>query len=253
MTTPIDLDRNPEVSWTPETALEYLKKHYHKFDSKISTANAHNIYRFFDRQLPYSKIYDFLSQSDAYTVHRPITKVKKIWNPFMVYKPRENVQADLIELPKHYVTKANKNVKMLACFIDSFTSRLFCRGLKNKNAKSMVSCLRSVHAEMSKLAKLHILVVDMGLEWLGKEMQAELKRLGMETRFCSALTHAPLAESKQKHLQIMIAKFMRENNTTTYLPSLPRIVAVLNSKYSRRLKCSPSEVRLVSICNICIS
>ena len=90
-------------------------------------------------------ILDTLQHINAYTSHREYHK-PRVTNPFYVYKKRQQVQMDLIDVSR--LKHANQGVTFLLLAIDSFTKFCWIRPLKTKSAITTLSAIKSIVDEM---------------------------------------------------------------------------------------------------------
>lgn len=90
-------------------------------------------------------ILETLQHIDAYTSHREYHK-PRVTNPFYVYKKRQQVQMDLIDISR--LKADNGGVRFLLTAIDSFTKKAWVRTLTSKAAKDSLPAIRSIIESM---------------------------------------------------------------------------------------------------------
>jgi len=86
-------------------------------------------------------IKSFLSNIDAYTIHREAKKPAK-YNPIYVKKRNELWQADLADVTR--LSSANHGVRYLLTVIDTFSRRAWAEPLKRKEAESVWEAFRRI-------------------------------------------------------------------------------------------------------------
>ena len=100
-----------------------------------------------------------LQHIDAYTTHREYHK-PRVTNPFYVYKKRQQVQMDLIDISR--LKDDNDGVTFILVAIDSFTKKAWARPLKTKSAKDSLAAIKSIVENMGAAAKPETIFFDRG-------------------------------------------------------------------------------------------
>jgi len=172
----------------------------------------------------------FLEHSEGYTLHREYKK-PSTYNPYYVHNRREQVQADLIDIAR--IAPNNDGVRFLLLIIDIFTKKVWLYPLIRKTAQEMK------HALETWLATLRVkpskFVSDRGLEFLAGSVQAVLRSANIEWQPANGTMKAAVAERANKTIQILIYKYLTENETLRYIDVLPRLVTTYNRRTHRSL------------------
>jgi transposase InsO family protein len=178
-----------------------------------------------------------LQETEGYTLHREY-KQPRVYNPIYVRGRRKQVQADLIDVSK--VAPQNDDVRFLLVLIDIFTKRVWVYPLKRKDAGRMKTAvlgwLNSLDVVPEKV------VTDRGTEFTNAEVRGELASHRVAWEPANGTLKACIAERVNKTLQILIYKYMSENETHRYLEVLDDLVDTYNRRPHRTLEgMSPEE------------
>ena len=186
------------------------------------------------------KAREILEHSEGYTLHREYKQPRQ-YNPYYVHGRREQVQADLIDT--NLISARNDGVKFLLVLIDIFTKRVWLYPLENKRAVTMRNVLRqwlnSLDVAPAKL------MTDRGWEFANAPVRQLLASHNVEWQPANGMLKACIAERVNKTLQILIYKYLSENETTRYIDVLPQLVDTYNKRGHRTLEnMSPLEADL---------
>lgn len=184
-----------------------------------------------------SKAKALLEEVEGYTLHREF-KQPKYYNPYYVHGRREQAQADLVDVAR--LAADNDGVTFLLVLIDIMTKRMWVYPLQNKNGETMRAVmdrwLRSLRTKPEKL------MTDRGNEFTARRVQQVFRQHNVEWQPANGTLKASIAERVNKTLQILMYKYMTENETTRYLDKLPALVRTYNHRAHRTLEgMTPSE------------
>ena len=84
------------------------------------------------------KIKSSLNRIHSYGMHKEVKKTKTR-NPYFIYKKRQQIQMDLIEIREY--SNENEGINYLLTAIDMFSKYLFCSGMKTKTASDTIDAL----------------------------------------------------------------------------------------------------------------
>ena len=187
--------------------------------------------------IPVAKAKRFLEELEGYTLHREYKK-PFLFNPYYVHNRRKQVQGDLIDISS--LAADNDGVKFLLVLIDIFTKKLWVYSMTNKSANTtkaaMADWLRSLDVPPE------LLVTDYGTEFTNRAVQALLRSRGVTWRGAHGTLKACFAERVNKTLQVLIFKYLTDNEETRYVDVLNRLVGTYNKRKHRTLKgLSPDE------------
>ena len=180
---------------------------------------------------------EILEHVEGYTLHREY-KQPRVYNPYYVHGRREQVQADLIDVGR--ISARNDGITFLLVLIDIFTKRIWVYPLLNKSARSM---RRSMSTWVSSLdVKPKVLMTDAGLEFTNRPVQDLLRQNEIEWQQAYGTLKACVAERVNKTLQLLIYKYLSQNETARYIPALSRLVGTYNNRGHRTLQgMTPNE------------
>ena len=175
--------------------------------------------------MPRKRVAEWLSEQDAYTLHKPARRHFKR-RRVIVGGLRQQWQADLVDMSQ--LKKDNNGMTFLLTVIDVFSKVAWCVPMKNKSAASLVAALDSTFSR----GWPKTLQTDQGLEFLNKPVQALLKKHGIH----HFSTHN--AETKTS----VVERFNRTLKTWRYIDVLQDLVQSYNNTPHRSIDMAPSQV-----------
>ena len=174
---------------------------------------------------------------EGYTMHREF-KQPKPYNPYYVRSRRKQVQADLIDVSA--LSGSNDGVRFLLLLIDIFTKRIWIFGIRSKGANAMTDALTTWLDGIDVVPK--ILKTDKGTEFTNRRVQQLLRNRGVEWQAAFGTLKAAVAERANKTIQILMFKYLSENETKRYIDVLPLLLNTYSNRGHRTLKgMSPNE------------
>lgn len=174
---------------------------------------------------------EILEENDGYTLHREY-KSPRHYNPYYVHSRREQVQADLIDIAK--IKNNNRGVRFLLLLIDIFTKYMWVITLKSKAGGELQLKLRHWLANLDEKPKN--MLTDRGNEFTNAGVQTLLRQNNVTWHPALGTLKAAIAERANKTLQILIYKYLTDNETLTYVNVLPDLVRTYNNRAHRTLK-----------------
>ena len=178
-----------------------------------------------------------MEEIEGYTLHREF-KQPKLYNPYYVRDRREQVQGDLIDIAQ--LARKNRGVRFLLLLIDIFTKRIWVYPLKNKSAESTSTAMREWLDNIDTPPDL--IMTDKGTEFTNRRVQGLLRSHNVRWKQAYGTMKACIAERANKTLQILLYKYMTENETEKYIGALPALVETYNKRGHRTLEgMSPEE------------
>lgn len=178
-----------------------------------------------------------LEHLNSYTLHREYKRPRK-FNPYYIYRRRELMQADLIDIRK--LRLRNGGIQYLLLIIDVFSRRVWLLPIKNKTATVM-------HNVFSRwIQRLHqkpkVLCVDGGSEFWNRQVRNLMAENGIDLQLAVGTSKAAYAERANKSIQILLYKYMSERGTNRYIDVLSEIARTYNERGHRSLQyMSPLE------------
>jgi hypothetical protein len=181
-----------------------------------------------------------LSEINSYTLHREYKRPKKR-NPYFIYYKRQMIQLDLIDFLA--LARFNSFTKYLIVAIDCFTRKIWVQPLKSRSAQHVLASLQVMIGEMGD--KPESIFADRGSEIKNELVRNYLEQNNIKLWHPFSEVKAGICERVNKTLQQLIYRYMTENETRTYITSLPMIVETYNSRpHSSIGKISPNNAEL---------
>lgn len=173
-----------------------------------------------------------LAQTPTYVLHRE-AKRPRIYNPIILYKKRELLQADLIDMRSK--GDANSGRKYILIICDAFTRKCWAASLVTKTTEAVLAAFKRLYANIGAFQRL---MTDAGTEFLSRKFQSFLKSEKIE--FTRGNPHAPHVERLNRTLQSKLFKYMTENETHNWEKVLLVVVQAYNDRYHRIIKMTPN-------------
>jgi transposase InsO family protein len=174
-----------------------------------------------------------LQQVDSYVLHKEFKRPAN-YNPYYVYKRRELIQTDLIDMRD--LRAANDNVSFLLLLIDVFSRKVWVYPLERKTAVAVAAALRAWLDGLKGKRKVKAISHDSGAEYLNAPVRKLLAERGIEQRIALGTSKACYAERANKTIQVLIYKWLSDRETTRYIDQLPKIVETYNKRGHRSLQ-----------------
>ena len=174
-----------------------------------------------------AKAKEILEHLDPYRLHREYHKPTE-YNPIYVHERRDQVQADLIDVSR--LKLYNDSVCFLLVLIDVMTKKLWVYPLKTKSARSMVTALTAWTTSLGAAGQAKVLKTDKGTEFTNAQVRALLRQRRIEWQPALGTLKACVAERVNKTLQILLFKYLTENETFRYLDKLEAMVQTYNTR-----------------------
>ena len=212
-----------------------ILQNYHNPLHPTAFGGINTVHRYYDGEISRKQIEKILKKSYSYSKHKE-TK-KPTTNPYFVYSKHQQFQIDLIEVIS--LSKYNRGVKYLLTCIDVFTKKAFVRACMTKRSDEILNAFKSILDEAGEYPKT--ILSDKGAEIKNRKFAKFCKDNGIKQIFPENEVHAAVVERFNKTLQIIMYKYMTQNETLTYIDNLQHFVESYNSRYHRSIKMSPDE------------
>jgi len=216
--------------------IKYLTKNYEKVGHPIAYSSPGVIAKFLKsihKDLPIAIIKETLSQFDSYNLFKEKKGPRaKYQNPYYVYSRREQIQADLIQISE--LSSFNDGVNHILVLIDTFSRKIWCYPLKTKSSAEVVNAFKN-HFEKDADNIFFVANVDGGTEFFNKRMYDLLNKYSIHIELGSGLSKQAFVERVNKTIQILIYKYLIENETNRYIDVLDDIVKSYNTRPHRAL------------------
>lgn len=191
---------------------------------------------FYGKRVPTHMTEHVLENIHSYTLHRDFKKPKRR-NPYYVYKIREQLQIDLIDI--NQLADTNSGTKFILVALDIFTRFMWVEPLQNKTA---VATLRGFKKIIGRMGTPPATVfADRGSEIKNRNMKAYLDDKQIKLMHTGSEVKAGIVERANRSLQDLIYRYMTEKETNTYIDQLQNLVLSYNSREHRTLGMSPND------------
>jgi Chromo (CHRromatin Organisation MOdifier) domain/Integrase core domain len=214
---------------------EKILKDYTTPGHPIAYAGIGNVYNYYNRQVPLSRIKKLLSGNEGYTLHKEFHKQQR--NITYKHYKRYQFQMDLVEV--QHLSSKNDGIRYLLNCIDIFTRFAFVRPLKDKSAGSVMDAFKSILQESVTLP--YMVVMDKGTEFSNKIFKAFCDSNKIKFINPQASVHAAYIERFNRTLQLLMYKYMTDNETERYIEVLPKLVHTYNNRFHRMIKTTPQQ------------
>ena len=208
-----------------------IVENYHTPGHPTAFAGVSKVVDFYDGRASQDLVVRALQSSNSYTRHREY-KRPKYYNPYYVYRQREQIQADLIDVRE--LSGRNDGVKYLLLLIDLFSRKVWVLPLINKSAATTRDALRAWIESLGN-RRCELLATDRGLEFNNRPVRDLLRRYNIEQQFKSGTSKACYAERANKSIQTLIYKYLTSAQSTRYIDKLDSIVESYNHRPHRSL------------------
>lgn len=217
------------------TSDEEIKKNYITPGHPTAFAGINQVYSFYKGLVPISKIKTILSGVEGYTLHKEYHELPR--NITYKHFKRYQFQMDLVEISQF--ANQNNGIRYLLNCIDIFTRFAFVRPLKDKTARNVLDAFKSILEEAE--TKPYMLVMDKGTEFSNRLFKTFCEEQKIKLVNPQASIHAAFIERFNRTLQMLIYKYMTENETNRYVDVLQKLVNTYNTRKHRMIGMTPLE------------
>lgn len=223
--------RDENISVTPEE----IKQNYTTPGHPTAFSGVNQVFNYYHGRIPISKIKTTLAGIEGYTLHKEYHEQPRN----MTYKhfKRYQFQMDLVEISQF--ADQNNGVRYLLNCIDIFTRFAFVRALKDKSAKTVLDAFKSILDEAEQ--KPFMLVMDKGTEFTNRMFKTFCDEKKIKLINPQASIHAAFVERFNRTLQMLIYKYLTENETNRYIDVLQKLVESYNNRKHRMIGMTPNE------------
>ena len=173
-----------------------------------------------------------LESSHTYSLFKQTFRPKQ-FNPYYLYRRRELVQTDLIDV--RALSEHNSGVKYILVLIDCFTKKLWAKTMLTKRADEMSVKLREWLENDIRGRRVKTLSHDQGLEYCNRQVRQLLDEFGVKQQVAAGTSKAAIAERMNKTLQSLIYQYLSETQQFRYVDVLPKLVHTYNTRAHRTL------------------
>lgn len=201
-------------------------------------AGIHQLYQFYRGLYSRDEIRDILAQNEGYTLHREFRAGPR--NITYKHFKRYQFQMDLVDVQQ--LASKNNNFRYLLNCIDIFTRYAFVRPVKDKKASNVLEAFKDILLEAQKPPL--IVVMDKGTEFNNRFFKQFCQSKGIKLINPQASIHAAFIERFNRTLQLLMYKYMTENETERYIDVLQDLVKTYNKRKHRMIKMTPEEAEM---------
>lgn len=224
----------------------YMRKYINdKYDIKTSDENINR---------------ELLSHNHAYTLHRDVKRPKN-FNPFLVFSPRQQIQADLIDIQQ--LKRFNDGVTFLLVCIDVMTKKAWVRCMKKKNAETSKTALESIFEEIGNTEFsqknttenkpiIKTLLFDKGSEFTNKKVKDLCNEFNIKIIHPNSNIKAGIIERFNRTFQKLIYQYLTHKQTRRYVDVIDDLLMTYNSRKHRSIsdkyidKFSPNDAEKIN-------
>ena len=213
-----------------------IRRNYRNSRHPSSFSGLSKVKKQYGKTVTLRTIKSALQKVHSYGMHKEVKKPYRR-NPYFIYKKRQQIQIDLIDVRNR--SEDNGGVQYLLTAIDMFTKKFFCAPMKSKNAKATLEALE----EMLNFYDEHPIEVlsDRGSEFKNQAVRSFFKDRNIRHTFSNSDLKCAGVERMNKTIQGKIYKYMTENGTERFLDVLDDLVESYNNTYHRTIKMTPNE------------
>ena len=184
------------------------------------------------RVVPGQDVERWLSEQDAYTLHKPVRRRFKR-RCVVVGGPNQQWQADLVDVSRP--KKTNDGTAFLLTVIDVLSKRAWYIPLKNKSAVSLVAAFAPLLCNKAP--------ITLQTEFLNRTLQKLLKEYGVH-HFAThnEETKASIVERFNISLKTRMWRYFTKKQSVRYVDVLQDFVRSYNNTFHRSIGMAPSEV-----------
>ena len=188
------------------------------------------------RAVPEQNVEQWLSEQDAYTLHKPVRRRFKR-RCVVVGGPNQQWQADLVDMSR--LKKTNDGITFILTVIDVFAKLAWCVPLKNKSAATLVAAFKQLLGNGAP----NTLQTDKGTEFLNRPLQKLLKEHGVHHFVThNEETKVSIVERFNRTLKTRMWRYFTKHQSVRCSDVLQAFMRSYNDSYHRSIGMAPSEV-----------
>jgi len=214
---------------------EEVKQNYITPGHPTAYSGVNQIYQFYGGHVSIPRIKKVLSGVEGYTLHKEFHEKPR--NITYKHFKRYQFQMDLVEVSQF--SDKNDGIRYLLNCIDIFTRFAFVRPIKDKSSKTVLNAFKSILIEAQ--TKPLMIVMDKGTEFMNQQFKSYCDSQNIKLINPQASVHAAFVERFNRTLQMIIYKYMTENETNRYVDVLQDLVKSYNNRKHRMINMTPNE------------
>lgn len=191
-------------------------------------------------KLKKKKIYEWLSNQDAYTLHKPI-KRRFPRLQYNISNIDDLWESDLVQVSG--IKEHNDGYNFLLVVIDALSKYVWVEPLLNKSAASVTAGFKKIFDRTNR--KPIQIQTDKGMEYRATTVQNLFKKLNIKFRVArSPDVKCAIAERFIRTLRDRIWRYFTYKNTKRYIDIIQQIVYAYNHTRHSGIKMRPFEVNI---------
>lgn len=206
-----------------------IKKDFTTLGHQVAFSSPQKVSDYYN--ISFKKAESILSELDGYTLHKDF-KVTRSKNPYFIYKPRAQFQADLIDVRS--LAHHNDGVKFILIVIDAFSRYLFAKALKDKRAMSVLQAFREIFSNLRLKPKT--ILCDAGTELKNQHFRNFLHEQNIKLIHPNSEVKCGIVERANRSIQNLMYSYMSHFEKNRYIDELNNITKTYNNRPHRTLK-----------------
>jgi transposase-like protein len=183
-----------------------------------------------------AKVNEWLSEQDAYTLHKPVRKHFPRNRVFSTH-PLSQFQADLCDMQS--LADKNDGNRYMLTVIDIFSKLAYVRVLKNKSGAEVTRAFESILKAGGAPKKVQ---TDGGKEFFNKTFQKLMNKYNIVHFATGSDLKASVVERFNRTLKERMWRYFTAHNTNRYTDIVQDLVNGYNHSYHKTIRMKPSEV-----------
>ena len=181
---------------------------------------------------------DWLSGELVYTLHKQAKHHFKR-NPIVAEAPKENMQADLVDMQAF--STSNNGFKFILTAIDVFSKKAYAIPIKNKSQKSVADAMEKIITEHEPIK----LQTDEGKEFKNSTFENLMKKYEIIHFFTKNRDiKCAIVERFNKTLKNKMFRYFTLKGNRKYIDVIDKILESYNNSYHRSIKMTPNQVTI---------
>ncbi len=186
---------------------------------------------------------EILSYNHAYTLHRDVKKPKH-YNPFLVISPRQQIQADLIDI--QLLKRHNDGITFILVCIDVMTKKAWAQTMKSKSAETSKNALKNIFDEIreTEFSQKNVrnnkpiiktLLFDKGTEFTNRKVKDLCAELNIKIIHPNSSIKAGVVERFNRTFQKLIYRYMTHKQTRKFNDVINELLKTYNNRKHRSI------------------
>ncbi|PCJ29148.1 MAG: hypothetical protein COA94_02455 [Rickettsiales bacterium] len=216
-----------------------VESNYVKLRHPTAFSGKSKLSQYYKNTAKESEIDNALSSNYSYSLHRQYKRPRQ-YNPFFIYKKRQQLQIDLLETSK--LSASNDGVRYLLTAIDCFSRKAWIEPIINKEKNTVLAALRRILEESGPFETAY---VDHGSEFISNVMKRFFIAENIKVTYTRSEIKAAIVERFNRTIQTLIYQYLTEYETLRYVDVLQDLLYSYNDRAHRSIaNLSPNQAEL---------